>query len=438
MVAPKRTPGGIPAVQVALDFLDTERALNCARDAVAGGATRIEAGTPLIKSEGLDCVRRLRAEFPDATIVADLKTMDAGRIEMEAASKAGADVAVVLGGASESTVRECIEAGRNFGIAVAMDLLGAADPVARAAEAQAWGIDEIHVHLPIDEQMQGRTVLDELRAVRAAVSVPVGAAGGLHSGNVVDAVAAGADILVIGGSITKSEDAAAATREIVEALATGRARAPSLFQRAGEGQILEVLKKVSAANLSDAMHRGGVLQGIRPIAPGLRMAGRAVTVRTCPGDWAKPVEAIDRAGPGDVIVIDAGGVPPAVWGELATQSARTRGVEGVVIDGAIRDSGDIRALAFAAFARHVTPHAGEPKGFGEIGAAVTVGGTRVSPGDWLLGDDDGVVAVPRERAVEFANRALDVLERENRIRAEIRAGSTLSKVLELLRWEKAK
>jgi 3-hexulose-6-phosphate synthase/6-phospho-3-hexuloisomerase len=421
---------------VALDFLELSRAMRCAREAVAGGALRIEAGTPLIKSEGLSSVRQLRAEFPEATVVADLKTMDAGRTEMEAAAKAGANIAVVLGAASESTIKECVEAGRNYGIAVAMDLLGAADPVGRAQEAQAWGVSEVHVHLPIDEQMHGGSAFELLKKVRSAVDLPVGVAGGLHSGNVIDAANAGADILVIGGFITKAVDAAAATREIIAALETGAAGRPEFYQRAGEEGILEALRKVSAANVSDAMHRGGVLQGIRPLQPGLRMAGRAVTVRTAPGDWAKPVEAIDVAGPGDVLVVDAGGVPPAIWGELATQSATNRGVEGLVVEGAIRDSADIRKLSFPAFSRHVTPHAGEPKGFGEIGTVVTIGGIRVAPGDLLIGDDDGVVALPKDRAVEFANRAMDVLERENRIRAEIRGGSTLSQVIELLRWEK--
>ncbi len=426
----------LPILQVALDFLNLERAMKCAKEAVAGGAGRLEAGTPLIKSEGLDSVRRLRAEFPNLEIVADLKTMDAGRIEMEAAAKAGASVAVVLGVASESTIRECVEAGRNYGIRIAVDLVGTADPVARAREAAAWGAAEIHVHLPIDEQMQGKTLFDLLREVRGAVELPVAAAGGLHSGNCLEAVKAGADILVIGGAITKSEDARAAAGAIIKALRTGVSETPELFRRGGEADVGAILEKVSASNLSDALHRGGVLEGLRPISPGLRMVGRAVTVRTCPGDWAKPVEAIDAAGAGDVIVVDAGGVPPAIWGELATQSAKGRGIAGVVVDGAVRDAGEIRALGFPAFARHVCPNAGEPKGFGELGVPVKVGGVRVAPGDWLLGDDDGVVAVPRERAAEFANRAQDVLERENRIRAEIRGGSTLSKVMELLRWEK--
>jgi 3-hexulose-6-phosphate synthase/6-phospho-3-hexuloisomerase len=166
------------------------------------------------------------------------------------------------------------------------------------------------------------------------------------------------------------------------------------------------------------------------------MAGPAWTVRTYPGDWAKPVEAIEAAPPGSVIVIDAGGVPPAVWGELASESCLQRGIAGVVIDGAIRDVDDIRRMKFPAFARLATPAAGEPRGFGEMGVAVKAGGLEVVPGDWIVGDDTGVVRVPRAKAVEVANRAMHVLEAENRIREEIRRHSTLSQVIELAKWEK--
>ena len=82
------------------------------------------------------------------------------------------------------------------------------------------------------------------------------------------------------------------------------------------------------------------------------------------------------------------------------------------------------------------PNAGEPKGFGEIGVPIRIAQMTIETGDWVLGDDDGVVILPQKLAVEYANRAMDVLERENRIREEIKGGRTLAEVTELLRWEK--
>ncbi|MBM3985446.1 MAG: bifunctional hexulose-6-phosphate synthase/ribonuclease regulator [Planctomycetes bacterium] len=426
-----------PRLQVALDFNALSRARRAAEEAVAGGADLLEVGTPLLKSEGLDAVRELRAAFPAVPIVADTKTMDAGRAEMEMAAKAGASCATVLGVASPSTLRECVEAGRNYGIAVLVDLVGTPDPVAVARLAQELGAAGVGVHCPIDEQMLGRDPFETLRQVRAAVTVTVSVAGGINSETAAIAAAAGADVVIVGGAITKSPDAGAATRAIIAALSEGRARPTTEFRRYGPEQLREALARVSTPNISDAMHRGGALAGLLPVVTGKHMVGRAVTVRTYPGDWAKPVEAIDAAQPGDVLVIDAGGRAPAVWGELATESCLQRKLAGVVIDGAIRDVDAIRALGFPAFARVQCPNAWEPKGFGEIGAPVIVGGVRVAPGDWIVGDDSGVVAVPAERAVEVANRALDVLEMENRVRGEIRAGRTLAEVIELYRWEKA-
>lgn len=425
-----------PILQLALDFVDLQRALKNAKEGMAGGVDWLEAGTPLIKSEGLQAIRELRRLFPSTTIVGDMKIMDAGRVEVEVAAKAGANIVDVLGAASDATIRECIEAGKNYGAKIVVDMIAVEDPVTRAKQVEAMGADFVTIHCAIDEQMEGKDPFDTLRKVAEVVSIPVGVAGGINSETAAKAIEAGASIVIVGGAITKALEPEKATREIRRGIDTGESIGTTLFKRKGEDQIREVLELVSAANLSDALHRGGVLQGIRPLWRGVRMVGRAVTVRTYPGDWSKPVQAIDVAEPGDVIVIDAGGVGPALWGELATHSAIQRGVAGVVIDGAIRDSDDIVDLKFPAFSKLVMPNAGEPKGFGEIGVPVTVANMRVEPGDWLLGDGDGVVVLPRAIAVEYANRAMDVLEKENRIREEIKEGSTLAKVTELLRWEK--
>jgi 3-hexulose-6-phosphate synthase/6-phospho-3-hexuloisomerase len=425
-----------PILQLALDFVDLKRALKSAKAGVAGGVDWLEAGTPLIKSEGLNVVRELRRLFPNTTIVADMKIMDAGRIEVETAAKAGANIVDVLGASSDATIRECIQAGKNYGAKIVVDMIAVDDILSRAKFAEDLGADYVTIHCAIDEQMEGKDPFDTLRQVSKALTIPVGVAGGINSETAAMAVDAGASIVIVGGAITKAMDPEQAAREIRQGLDTGKSISTTLFKRKGEAQIREILEMVSAPNLSDALHRGGVLQGIRPLFPGIRMIGRAVTVRTYPGDWAKPVQAIDVAQPGDVIVIDSGGSGPAIWGELATYSALQRKLAGVVIDGAIRDSPEIMALKFPAFSKLVMPNAGEPKGFGEIGVPITVGNMRVEPGDWLLGDDDGVVVLPKAIAVEYANRSMDVLEKENRIREEIKEGSTLSKVAELLRWEK--
>ena len=426
-----------PVVQVALDFMHAKRALQAAKEAVEGGVDWIEAGTPLIKSEGVEVVRQLRKAFPGKTIVADLKTMDTGALEVEIAAKAGANVITVMGVTDDATIAEAVKAARRYGAKIMVDLMRVEDKPKRAKELEALGVDYLNLHVSIDEQMIARTPLDELRAVCQVASVPVAVAGGLNSETVAQAVEAGASILIVGGAIIKAEKVAEAAATIKRAVKERKAIPTGLFKKYGEAEVREAFLKVSTPNIADAMQKRGPMQGILPrIRHGTKMVGRALTVKTANGDWAKPVEAIDRAKPGDVIVVDAGGGSTAVWGELASHSCQVKGVAGVVIDGAVRDIDSIIEINFPCFSRHVVPHAGEPKGHGEIGSEIECGGQRVRTGDWVVGDESGVVVVPQEEAVEMANRALDVLERENRLREEIKRGGTLSSVLELEKWEK--
>jgi 3-hexulose-6-phosphate synthase/6-phospho-3-hexuloisomerase len=427
-----------PVLQLALDFVNLDQALRAAREAVRGGVTWLEAGTPLIKSEGLDAVRALRAEFPSATVVGDMKVMDAGRVETECAAKAGADVVHVLAAASDSTVAECVEAARRYDARIAVDLIGLDDAeaiVARARAVEALGAAHVCVHTPIDLQMRGEAPFSHLRAVAGAVGIPVAVAGGINSETAAAAVEAGASIVIVGGAIAKAPDAEEAARRIIHAIRSGERVETELFKRTDAAGIAEVLARTSAADVTEALHNTGAVEGLRPVVEGAKMVGRALTVWTYPGDWSKPVSAIDQAEPGQVLVIDAGGEGPAVWGEKATMSCLQRELAGVVIDGAIRDVMNIREMGFPAFARLITPVAGEPKGQGMIGVPVRIGGQYVRTGDWIVGDDDGVVVIPQERAVEVANRAQGVVEREEREMSEIADGGTLGRVSELMRWE---
>ncbi len=427
-----------PVLQVALDHMHLKRALLAAKEAVQGGADWVEAGTPLIKSEGMEAIRQLKKAVSGKTIVADLKTMDTGAFEVEIAAKAGADVITVMGVTDDATILEAVKAARRYGAKVMVDLMRVPDKGARAKELEKLGVDYLNMHVSIDEQMIARTPLQDLKAVCAASSLPVAVAGGLNSETVGQAIKAGASIIIVGGAIIKEKDIAGATRQIKKAMRERKAiPAPGgLHKKYTEADLREAFLKVSTPNLADAMQKRGVVHDLLPrIRHGTKLVGPAVTVKTADGDWAKPVEAIDRARPGDVIVIDVGGGPTAVWGELASNSCIAKGVAGVVIDGAVRDLDTILELNFPCFSRHVAPHAGEPKGLGEIGSEIECGGQVVRAGDWIVGDESGLVVVPREQAVEMANRALDVLERENRIREEIKRGGTLSSVLELEKWE---
>ena len=439
-------------LQLALDLLETDRAIDIARETIEY-IDWIEVGTPLIKSEGMAAVRAIKSAFPDRTIVADMKTMDTGAIEVEMAAKSGADIVAVLGDADDATIEDAVRSAGKYGVALMADLLSVDDPVDRAKKLVELGIDYICIHVGIDQQMKGMDTLDVLEKVVNDVNVRIAVAGGLDPETAAQAAAAGADIIIVGGAITRSADAAASAGAIREAIDRGAASASTsasiavgLAEPAEPAQLaarqsldertIGLLRQVSTPNISDAMHRKGAMSGIISICTGLKIAGRAITVQTLPGDWAKPIEVIDRAGEGDVIVIDNGRADVAPWGELATLSCMNRKVEGVVIDGAVRDVDEIRKFNYPVFARAIVPNAGEPKGYGEIGVEITCGGQIVRTGDYIAGDDSGVVVIPKERAYEIARRAKEVYKTELRIRDEIERGKSLSEVLELEKWEK--
>jgi 3-hexulose-6-phosphate synthase/6-phospho-3-hexuloisomerase len=425
-----------PILQVALDLLNEHRALNIAKDAVKGGADWVEVGTPLIKSEGMDSVRKFKKAFPDKTIIADMKTMDTGALETEMAAKAGADIVCILAVSDDSTIIDALKSGRKYGTKIMVDLLGVEDKLKRAKELEKIGIDYLCMHVGIDQQMIGGNPIDILSSLVKSTNIPVAVAGGLNSETVADVVKAGASIIIVGGAITKAKDVIGATKQIKRAISEKRSIKTSLFKKYDESELKKAFSLVSTPNISDAMHKKGSMQGIKPVKLGFHMCGRALTVRTVDGDWAKPIEAIDKAEKGQVLTVDVSGGKKAVWGELATWSAKVKGLAGVVIDGAVRDLDDIVKMDFPIFCKHIVPNAGEPKGFGEIGAEIICGNQTVQTGDWIIGDDSGVVVVPQKIAQEIANRALDVKEHENRIREEIKCGGSLGSVLKLKKWEK--
>ena len=430
-----------PVLQVALDLMHLKRAVEIARESIEGGADWIEAGTPLIKSEGAECLRSLKKEFPGRTLVADMKTMDVGAFEVEIAAKAGADVVTVLGLSDDGTISESVLTARKYGAAIMVDMINVPDKVTRAKRAEELGASYVCLHVGIDEQMKGEgSPLEIVTKVSEAISIPLAVAGGITSETAPKMIEHGASIIIVGGGIIKTGDVRSAARAVKEGMSTGKGLPNALSRKYGQEELFEAFAKVSTCNIADAAHKRGVMDNgiVLRNGHGVKTVGRALTVQTAKGDWAKPVEAIDRARKGDIIVIDAGGSEIAVWGELAANSALVKGVSGVIIDGAARDIDGIIDLGFPCFSRHVSPHAGEPKGFGGIGLEIVCGGQMVRTGDWVVGDESGVVVIPQEHAVELANRSVDVWEREERIREEIRRGGTLSKVQELEKWEQVK
>ena len=197
-----------PIVQISLDVTSLDEALETAAIAVDAGIDWLEAGTPLILAEGLRAVEGLRQRFPDHPIVADLKTMDGGYLEAEMMAKAGANLVVVMGRAHEATIRRVVDAGRDFGVKVMGDNLGAADRVENARWMESLGVDFIIHHIGYDERrmIKGLSPMDELDEVVAAVKIPVQAVGGLTIAQAIECPKHGAPLVVLGAPLVIDAD----------------------------------------------------------------------------------------------------------------------------------------------------------------------------------------------------------------------------------------
>ena len=190
-------------------------------------------------------------------------------------------------------------------------------------------------------------------------------------------------------------------------------------------RLVAELGKMVTPHLSDSMERlyaGG--HQLRPMHKEGKLAGPAFTVRTAAGDNLLVHKALDTAQRGDVIVVDAGGwLDNAIIGELMAARARQRGIAGIVIWGAIRDSSELGAGSYPVYAAGVTHRGPYKNGPGEINVPVVIGGMPVNPGDIIVGDADGLVAVPQDQAERVLASAKSILEKETASMKQILAGS---------------
>ncbi|MBC7469772.1 MAG: RraA family protein [Ramlibacter sp.] len=195
-------------------------------------------------------------------------------------------------------------------------------------------------------------------------------------------------------------------------------------QRATDA-LLDRFAGVASAHLSDNMSRMAAAgPRLRPMHKSGHLVGNALTVKVRPGDNLMVHKAIDMALPRDVIVVDAGGeISQAIIGELMMRHAQKRGVAGFVIHGAIRDLATLSADVYPIYAAGVTHRGPYKDGPGEINVAIAIEGMVVQPGDIIVGDEDGVVAVPLAQAEVLLEMAAKHRAKEDITMAQILAGT---------------
>ncbi len=170
-----------------------------------------------------------------------------------------------------------------------------------------------------------------------------------------------------------------------------------------DARLAAAYRELPVANVSDSMNRmfaGGAR--LRPMHDGAPMAGPAFTVKTRPGDNLMVHKALNIAEPGDIVVVDAGGdLTNAIIGEIMVAFAASRGIAGIVINGAIRDAGTLRSGSFPVYAAGVTHRGPYKDGPGEINVPIAIDGMVIEPGDLIVADEDGFLSIPFDAAQDI-------------------------------------
>lgn len=198
--------------------------------------------------------------------------------------------------------------------------------------------------------------------------------------------------------------------------------------------MLTIRKRLLAlrpALISDALGKSGAMDhDMRCWSANCRMAGPAFTLRVHTADILMVGKALSECPKSSVLVIDGQGeLNTALWGAITTACARIKGVEGIVIDGAIRDVALIKRDKLPVFARAAVPNAGGAEYRGEIGIPIQCAGAVVSPGDWIVSDEDGIVVVPQSRLQDTIAAAEQLRRVEIKIQRAVKSGKDLGTLL---------
>ncbi len=192
-------------------------------------------------------------------------------------------------------------------------------------------------------------------------------------------------------------------------------------------QLVQALARHGSATVHEAMGRIGAMhRAIKPLARGMKICGPAFTVRAQAGDNVMILKAIREAKPGDVIVVDCGRCSESgPFGELAAAECQTKGLGGFVTTGSVRDSAEIIEMGFPVFASGLSIVGTVKESIGFINHPISAGDVIVSPGDIILGDDDGMVVIPLAQAQQALEASDARVRKETEVLEKIRAGASI-------------
>ena len=208
-------------LQLALDLVDIPGAIELVKE-VEEYIDVVEIGTPVVINEGLKAVKEVKATFPNLTVLADLKIMDAAGYEVSQASAAGADIITILGTAEDESIKGAVEEAKKQGKEILVDMIAVKDIAARAKELDELGADYICVHTGYDLQAVGKNSFEDLHTIKSVVkNAKTAIAGGIKLETLPEVIKEHPDLIIVGGGITSKDDKKATAREMKELIKQG-------------------------------------------------------------------------------------------------------------------------------------------------------------------------------------------------------------------------
>ncbi|MFC0236405.1 3-hexulose-6-phosphate synthase [Fictibacillus phosphorivorans] len=208
-------------LQLALDLVDIPGAIELVKE-VEEYIDVVEIGTPVVINEGLKAVKEVKAAFPNLTVLADLKIMDAAGYEVSQASAAGADIITILGTAEDESIKGAVEEAKKQGKQILVDMIAVKDIATRAQELDALGADYICVHTGYDLQAVGKNSFEDLHTIKSVVkNAKTAIAGGIKLETLPEVIKENPDLIIVGGGITSKDDKRTVARKMQELIKQG-------------------------------------------------------------------------------------------------------------------------------------------------------------------------------------------------------------------------
>ncbi|MGB5945798.1 3-hexulose-6-phosphate synthase [Paenisporosarcina sp.] len=208
-------------LQLAIDLVDTQGAIELVKE-LEEFIDVVEIGTPVVINEGLRAVKAMKEAFPNLTVLADLKIMDAAGYEVSQAVASGADIVTILGAAEDASILGAVEEAKKHGKQILVDMIAVKDIATRAKELDELGVDYICVHTGYDLQAVGQNSFEDLATIKSVVkNAKTAVAGGIKLETLPEVIKAQPDLVIVGGGITGQEDIKAVAAQMQKMIKQG-------------------------------------------------------------------------------------------------------------------------------------------------------------------------------------------------------------------------